>query len=194
MLEFEGEDVETFMMAIAAMGGAHHHHHHGHGDGPFEWAGVFEMNDDSHTWSMQKVDGEYADPTMRLVLIPTDTPTEETMHGLEGGVEALMEGDCAVVEDGETMSSIAADGSCFELHVGTGDDSMFTIDTTGFTGMAMYAQHVPTEFERDQHYLKDSAGTDIEPIAQEGAGAHAHGDHDDHGDDDHDDTAMTMTR
>ena len=187
MLEFEGEDVETFMMAIAAMGGAHHHHHHGHGDGPFEWAGVFEMNDDSHTWSMQKVDGEYADPTMRLVLIPTDTPTEETMHGLEGGVEALMEGDCTVVEDGETMSSIAADGSCFELHVGTGDDSMFTIDTAGITGMAMYAQHVPTEFERDQHYLKDSAGTDIEPIAQEGAGAHAHGDHDDHGDDDHDD-------
>ena len=49
----------------------------------------------------------------------------------------------------------------------------------------MYAQHVPTEFERDQHYLKDSAGTDIEPIAQEGAGAHGdHGDHgDDHGDD-----------
>ena len=36
MLEFEGEDVETFMMAIAAMGGAHHHHDHGdhddHGD------------------------------------------------------------------------------------------------------------------------------------------------------------------
>ena len=118
---------------------------------------------------------------MRLVLIPTDTPTEETMHGLEGGVEALMEGDCTVVEDGETMSSIAADGSCFELHVGTGDDSMFTIDTAGITGMAMYAQHVPTEFERDQHYLKDSAGTDIEPIAQEGAGAH---DHADHGDDD----------
>ena len=187
MLEFEGEDVETFMMAIAAMGGAHHHHHHGHGDGPFEWAGVFEMSDDTHTWSMQKVGGDYADPTMRLVLIPTDTPTEETMHDLEGGVEALMEGDCTIVEDGETMSSIAADGSCFELHVGSGDDSMFTIDTAGITGMAMYAQHVPTEFERDQHYLKDSAGTDIEPIAQEGAGAHDHGDHDDHGDDGHDD-------
>ena len=191
MLEFEAEhdEVETFKMAIAAMGGAHHHHHHGHGDGAFEWAGVFEMNDDSHTWSMQKVGGDYADPTMRLVLIPTDTPTEDTMHALEGGVEALMEGECTVVEDGETMSSISADGSCFELHVGSGDDSTFTMDTAGITGMAMYAQHVPTEFERDQHYLKDSAGTDIEPIAQEGAGAHDHGDHgdDDHGDDGHDD-------
>ena len=34
MLEFEGEDVESFKMAIAQMMGAHHHHHdHGdHGD------------------------------------------------------------------------------------------------------------------------------------------------------------------
>ena len=55
--------------------------------------------------------------------------------------------------------------------------------------MAMYAQYVPTEFERDAHYLKDSAGTDIEPIAQEGAGAHD--DHSDHGDD-HDDHGDEM--
>ena len=152
------------------------HNDHGdeHGDG-FEWAGVFEMDDSTHTWSMQKVDGDYADPTMWLVLIPTDTPTESTMHALESDVDALVDAGCTVVEDGESMSSIASEGSCFELHVGTGDDSTYTIDTAGITGMAMYAQHVPTEFERDQHYLKDSAGTDIEPVAQEGAGAHDHG-------------------
>ncbi|MFL2957509.1 MAG: metal ABC transporter substrate-binding protein, partial [Candidatus Thalassarchaeaceae archaeon] len=166
------------------MGEGGHDDHDDHGSEAFEWAGVFAMNDATHTWSMQKVGGDYADPTMRLVLIPTDTATEENMHDLEVGVEALIEGDsCTVVEDGETMSSIATTGSCFELHVGTGDDSTFTIDTTGITGMAMYAQHVPTEFERDQHYLKDSAGTDIEPIAQEGAGAHGHGDHGDGHDD-----------
>ncbi|MFL2973603.1 MAG: metal ABC transporter substrate-binding protein, partial [Candidatus Thalassarchaeaceae archaeon] len=173
------KDVEMFVMM--GEGGHEDHDDHGHGAGPFEWAGMFEMNDATHTWSMQKVNGDYADPTMRLVLIPTDTATEENMHSLESGVEALIEGDCTVVEDGETMTSIAATGSCFELHVGTGDDSLFTIDTSGISGMAMYAQHVPTEFERDAHYLKDSAGTDIEPIAQEGAGAHD--DHSDHGDD-----------
>ena len=184
VLEFESEHDESFnMVALKMLGGHAHHHHHDHGDHgaeAFEWAGVFAMNDATHTWSMQKVGGDYADQTMRLVLIPTDTPTEENMHELEAGVEALIEGDsCTIVEDGETMSSIAATGSCFELHVGTGDDSTFTMDTTGITGMAMYAQHVPTEFERDQHYLKDSAGNDIEPIAQEGAGAHDHGDHGD---------------
>ena len=112
---------------------------------------------------------------MRLVLIPTDTVTEEGLHGLEGGVEALIEGDsCTVVEDGESMTAIAPEGSCFELHVGTGDDSSYTIDTTGMSGLAVFAQHVPIEFERDQHYLKDSSGTDIEPVAQEGAGEHDH--------------------
>ena len=95
----------------------------------------------------------------------------------------MIEGDsCTVVEDGESITSIAAEGSCFELHVGTGDDSTYTIDTTGLTGITVFAQHVPTEFERDQHYLKDSAGADIEPVAQESSGAHDHGHHDEHGD------------
>ena len=44
MLEFEGEDVETFMMAIAQMGGAHHHHDHGdHGDDDHD-----DHSDDDH--------------------------------------------------------------------------------------------------------------------------------------------------
>ena len=192
VLEFESEDMHDFnMVALKMPGGhAHHHHDHGHGAGPFEWAGIFSMDDATHTWSMQKVDGAYADPTMRLVLIPTDSPTEETMHSLEGGVEALIAGDsCTIVEDGEMMSSLDSAGSCYELPVGSGDDSTFTIDTDGISGLAMYAQHVPTEFERDQHYLHDSAGNPIEPIAQEGAGAHGHDDHDDQ--DDHDEPKET---
>ena len=178
VLEFEEASNAAFNMAVLQMPGGHAHHHHAHGDGAFEWAGIFELSDNSHTWSMQKVGGDYADPSMRIVLIPTSTPTEEVMHTLEGGVEALIEGDsCTVVEDGGAMASIATNGSCFELHVGTGDDSTYTIDTTGLTGLAVFAQHVPTEFERDQHYLKDSAGEDIEPMAQERAGGHHH----DHG-------------
>ena len=129
---------------------------------------------------MQKVGGAYADPTMRIVLIPTDSPTAETLEALEETGESLIEGDAVtIIEDGETMTPVAG-GSCFELHVGSGDDSTFTINTTGITGLAIYAQHVPTEFERDRHYLYDSNGTDIEPIAQEGGGGHHH--HHGHGD------------
>jgi len=179
VLEFDADHPEEFTMAVLKMGGGHAHHHHDHGDGPFEWAGIFSVSDSTHTWTMEKVDGSYADPSMRVVLIPTDAPTEETMHTLESGVEALIEGDCAVVEDGETMTPIAAGGSCFELHVGTGDISTFTMDTAGMSGFAAYTAHSPYEFEATQHYLKDSQGNDVEHIAEEGGGGH--GDHGDHG-------------
>ena len=184
VLEFEEDHNDDFNMAVLKMPGGHaHHDHHGHGAGAFEWAGVFEVSDNSHTWSMQKVDGAYADPSMRIVIFPTSTPNEEAIHASEEDAETMIEGEsCTVVEDGESITSIAAEGSCFELHVGTGDDSTYTIDTTGLTGISVFAQHVPTEFERDQHYLKDSAGADIEPVAQESSGAHDHGHHDEHGD------------
>jgi hypothetical protein len=157
--------------------------HAGHGDGAFEWAGVFAVADGMHQWSMQALDGEYADPSMRLVFFPTDTPDEEAIHSNEEMGGMLMEGDCTVVEAGETISGIAATGTCFELHVGSGEDSLYNIDTAGIEGIVVFAQHVPIEFERDMHYLKDSDGQDIEPVAEEGGDGHAHG-HDDHGDED----------
>ena len=79
------------------------------------------------------------------------------------------------------MTPISADGSCFELHVGSGDMSTFNMDTTGMTGFAAFTAHSPYEFENTQHYLKDSSGNDVEHVAEESAGGHAHHDHGDHG-------------
>jgi len=144
-------------------------HAHGSGSHGYEWAGVFPLSGASQVWGMQKVDGAYADATMKVVIVPTTTPTRATMEAGEEAAETLIEGTCAEVEDGESMTP-ATGGSCFELHTGSGDDSTYTIVTTGLTGMAVYAQHVPTEFERDAHYLKDASGADVEPVAQETVG------------------------
>ena len=192
LLEFEyGAATEFDMVVLKMMGGHAHHHHHGHGSGPYEWAGIFSISDSAHTWTMEKKDGSYADPSMKVVIIPTDTPTEATMHSLEEDAESLIEGDsCVDVQDGGTMTPIAPEGSCFNLVVGTGDMSSFNMDTTGMTGFAAFTAHSPYEFENTQHYLKDSAGNDVEHVAEEGGGHDDHG-HDDHGDgdehDDHDD-------
>lgn len=80
------------------------------------------------------------------------------------------------------MTPIAENGSCFELHVGEGDDSSWAMDTQGMAGFAVFTAHSPYEFERDMHYLQDSVGADVEPIAEESSGAHDH-DHGGHGDD-----------
>lgn len=151
-----------------------------HGSGAFEWAGVFATASDSHQWSMQAIDGEYADPSMRLVIYSTTELDEHAIHDNEESAETLMEGDCPVVEAGEAIAGITTAGACFELRVGDGDDSLYPMDTTGVAGIAVFAQHVPIEFERDMHYFQDAAGTDIEPLAEEGSDGHDHG-HGDHG-------------
>eukprot|EP01046_Picozoa_sp_COSAG06_P038235 COSAG06_NODE_4395_length_4301_cov_46.688720_5_plen_281_part_00 len=121
----------------------------------------------------------YAEASMWLVIIPTNTVTEANMETLEAGVAALAAG-CADTAAGATITPVA-DGSCFNLQVdAANDDSTWTIGDDGTTGMAIYAQHVPTEFERDAHYLKDSSGTDIDPFAVEGDGDHAHGEEEVH--------------
>ena len=112
---------------------------------------------------MQKVGGKYADPTMRLVLIPTDTPTE-TMSHWKKRQRVLLREMCTDNEDGELMS-LRQEDLCFELHVGAGADSTFTIDIRNHWSGNLCAA-CAYEFERDRHYLYDSKGTDIEPMAQ----------------------------
>eukprot|EP01043_Picozoa_sp_COSAG02_P066806 COSAG02_NODE_10518_length_1924_cov_1.465205_1_plen_484_part_10 len=84
----------------------------------------------------------------------------DTMDALKGQADALMEGDCTVVEDGETIPAPAADGSCFELHVGTGVDSTYTMVTAGVSHIAIYAQYSPLD---TRFYDGESRR---EPIAQ----------------------------
>ncbi len=134
----------------------------------FEWAGVFSLTGmtSPSKWSMQaSADGNYPDQSMKVVIIPTTTPDEATMASLESAAETLVAGTCTPVADSGEMTP-AADGSCFTLNVGSGNDSEFDIVTTGLTGVVVFAQHVPIEFERDRHYFYDAAGTDIEPIAE----------------------------
>jgi hypothetical protein len=144
----------------------------------FEWAGVFSLDGavSPSKWSMQAADatdaGTYPDQTMKIVIIPTTTPDAATLKSLESNANALVAGTCTAVADTTSMTP-AADGSCFTLTVGSGVDSEFDIVTTGLTltGVAVFAEHVPIEFERDRHYFYDSATTpmDIEPIAENAA-------------------------
>ncbi len=50
---------------------AKHDDHDDHGDEAFEWAGVFELSRGTYKWSFAKVDGDYADPVMKMVILKT---------------------------------------------------------------------------------------------------------------------------
>merc|ERR1719238_2252120 len=82
----------------------------------FEWAGVFPIADTSATWLMQKVDGAYADPAMKLALIPVTEVTYAKLKDLENVGSNLLTGDCTVVAPGGSITP-ASGGSCFQLTV-----------------------------------------------------------------------------
>jgi hypothetical protein len=155
----------------------------------FEWSGVFPLDGATSPskWHMQAgEDGTYPDESMILVIIPTaaeDVATvavaEAAMETLEDGAKALLGlfgASCTAVAAGGTMTP-AGGGSCVILNVDTASaDSEFDIVTTGLTGVAVFAQHIPIEFERDRHYFIDGAGLDLEPFAEsEHDVAHSHG-------------------
>merc|ERR1719387_2088013 len=94
------------------------------------------------------------------------------MEADKAKAEQLAKGQCAEVTQGETMTIPTADGDgvCYTLKFDESqDETVYKIaaDAT-VKGVSIHAQHLPTEFEKTKHYLKDKDGEDIEPIAQTG--------------------------
>jgi zinc transporter ZupT len=145
-----------------------HDDHHG-----IEWAGIFDTPEDSYIWIAQKVDGDYVDPTMKLAVIGVDAASEEDLESIEPVGEIAMDQDCVPLNHGETL--VPSAGMCYLLTFDTSRwETTFPIDASGTDAIAFFAQHLPTEFEEDTHYLKlVPSGEDIEPVAEEA------GDHDD---------------
>ena len=150
----------------------------------FEWAGTFDLSASSHVWSMEATDGVYPDASMKLVFYSSDHTDSDAIEELEEGAEGLIDGTCDDLPDGGTVSGIPSDGICYNFVVGSEDISLFTIDTTGLTGLVVFTEHHPVEFEATQHYFQTADGEDVEPVAVEDGGeghGHDHG-HEDHGD------------
>uniref|UniRef100_A0A6U6G742 Spondin domain-containing protein n=1 Tax=Odontella aurita TaxID=265563 RepID=A0A6U6G742_9STRA len=149
-----------------------------------EWAGTFATNDPVHIWLAQKTGGSYVDPSMRIVFYAVSDPSDidATIHKYEDEAEALIDSTDSSCEDVTSGMEIdlPTTGKCYTLIFDqTSDDTKFPMNTAGLDGFVAFGQHVPIEFERDMHYLKDSTGTDIEAILEEGSEghSHSHGDH-----------------
>lgn len=143
---------------------------HDHGEGVFEWAGIFETAEDAYMWTAQKVkanDGhvEYVDPSMKMVALPAAAATEQALHALESEAIHAFEKNCKPVEAGGTIKPM--EDTCYLLNFKQAWwQSLYTIDATGTNAIAFFTEHMPTEFENTAHYLKDDHGDDIEPVAE----------------------------
>lgn len=140
----------------------------------FEWGGIFAVPNASYTWYAQQVVSAsatslayaYADETMDVVMLPVADDSEAALLASKADADHSWEekGACTVVNSGGSIKPV--NESCFIMTFddnADSDTSTFTIDTSTTNYVAVWAQHVPTEFERDLHYFKDTAFADVEP-------------------------------
>ena len=160
------------------------HDDHGHGEHAFEWAGVFELSAGTYNWTFAKVDGDYADPAMKMVILKSgDIEASEEM------AETLMSSEKA--ESKKSGNKLVAGEMAYALNFDASKNTTtFPVEISSGGKFTFFTEHMPFEFEANEHFFKDASGNDVEPIAQEpDADHHGHDDHghDKHAKDDHDD-------
>ena len=150
----------------------HDDHGDAHEEGAFEWAGVFDLSAGTYKWSFAKVDGDYADPAMKMVILNSGDieASEELAKELLGSKNS---------ETKRNNDKLVAQEKAYFLSFNEKKDiTTFTVEIKKAGKYAFFTEHMPFEFEADEHFFKDVSGDDVEPIAQvPDEGDHHHHDH-----------------
>jgi len=145
--------------------------HSEHGAEGFEWAGTFDLKEGSYKWSFAKVDGEYADPAMKMVILKSGDIEES-----EELAKELLESDDSIYKADNDV--LLASSKAISLNFDQGKEStVFNEEKKKSGKYTFFTEHMPFEFEADEHFFKDVSNNDVEPIAQvpdEGDGHHHH--------------------
>ena len=159
-------------------GGHDDHSDHGghddHAEGAFEWAGKFQLSKGSYKWSFAKVDGEYADPAMKMVILKSND-----IEGSEELAKELLGSKFSTRR--KNNGTLTASDKAFVLNFDQRKETtVFNVEIKEDGQYTFFTEHMPFEFEANEHFFKDALNSDVEPIAQvpdEGEGHHHH----DHG-------------
>ncbi len=151
-----------------------HEGHDDHAEGSFEWAGRFDLKKGKYTWSFAKVDGEYADPAMKMVILKSNDieRSEDLAKELLGANETINK---------KNKGTLTVNNKAYVLKFDQRKDStVFNVEIKDDGQYTFFTEHMPFEFEANEHFFKDVLNSDVEPIAQvpdEGEGHHHHHDH-----------------
>jgi len=123
--EFDGSRVvATSGIEPIAFDGDHddgHGDEHAHGAHAFEWGGLFDLTAGTYKWSFAKVDGDYADPAMKMVVLAASD-----LEAVEETAEDLLEAEASDAKAaGETL---VANNVAYALNFDADKDmSVFTV-------------------------------------------------------------------
>lgn len=153
---------------------SHHHHHHdeGHdshdeehheGELPYEWAGLFDLKKGTYTWSFSKVEGEYADPKMKMLIIKANKKDDDLIEAYEDEAKNTFTNKKA--ENAKNNGSLETKNSFYTLNFDNSKNkTVFKVEIKEAGKYIFFTEHMPIEFEADEHYFKDSAKKDIEVL------------------------------
>ncbi len=151
-----------------------HSGHDYHAEGAFEWAGKFDLSKGTYNWSFAKVDGEYADPAMKMVILKSNDieSSEDLAKELLGSKDSINK---------KNNGTLTVSNKAFVLNFDQRKDiTVFKVEIKEDGQYTFFTEHMPFEFEANEHFFKDFLNSDVEPIAQvpeEGGGHHHHHDH-----------------
>lgn len=173
---------------IELMDEADHDDHHadGHGGGhAFEWAGAFRLAPGVYTWTFAKVDGDYADPKMKMIVFSSHLDGVAAIEDQEEKAEGLLESHDSIEKvHGDKLSS--NENKAYQLVFDPNrniTEYRIVIEKEGV--YTFFTEHMPFEFEADEHFFKNADRHDVEPIAQEPDAGHHHHHHHHGGKDPH---------
>ena len=149
---------------------SHHHHHndthkeeHNEDKLPYEWAGIFNLEKGTYTWSFSKVDGEYADPAMNMLIIKADKKDDDLIEAYEKKAKDIFTNKKAKTV--ENNSLLKTSNSFYTLKFDESKNkTIFKVEIKKDGKYIFFTEHMPIEFEAKEHYFKDSSNKDIEVL------------------------------
>ncbi len=156
-----------------------HHDKAHHGGHAFEWAGAFKLPVGEYVWTFAKVEGDYADPKMKMVILASDLDGEAAIEDREKTAEGLLDSHSAIEQvHGDELTP--NDGSAYQLVFDPNKDvTEYRVIVKQEGVYTFFTEHMPFEFEADEHFFKNASKQDVEPIAQEPEEGHHHHHHHD---------------
>jgi zinc transporter ZupT len=131
----------------------------------WEFTATLTVTDASEVYNLDlaKVDGAYADASMKLLMLSTSATGAAGVTAVESSATTLWSGAATSVS---TNAALMAAGTLYDLHFN--DDAWVSVFTFQFAATGEYAfflEHDPDEFHNEDHfdsYLSDSHGDAIE--------------------------------
>jgi len=153
-----------------------HAHQEEGADTAFEWAGLFTLKKGIYTWTFSKLNSKYADEKMKMLILSTKENKSAGIESVESKAISTFKGGKFISK--QDLDSLTPSNNLYDITFNEHKEiTKVTIHIAKDGNYVFFTEHMPFEFEKDEHFFKDLSHNDIEPIATEPDSGHDHHNH-----------------